>query len=153
MELEQNRFKLDPKSTSHGEHKLLERLQSGYQKLKGEIHKVVVGQDEVIDAVLSAVLAGGHCIVQGVPGLAKTLLVHAISDAMDLTFNRIQFTPDLMPSDITGTDIIEENRETGRRSYRFLKGQFLLMSFLPTRSTVHLPKHRRLCCRPCRKGK
>jgi MoxR-like ATPase len=122
MELEQSRFKLEPKSTGHGEHKLLERLQIGYKKLKREIHKVVVGQDEVIDGVLGAVLAGGHCIVQGVPGLAKTLLVHTISDALDLTFNRIQFTPDLMPSDITGTDIIEENRETGRRSYRFLKG-------------------------------
>lgn len=122
MELGQSRSELETKSTSQSEQNLLERLQLGYKKLKEEIHKAVVGQDEVIDAVLSAVLAGGHCIVQGVPGLAKTLLVHAISDAMDLSFNRIQFTPDLMPSDIIGTDIIEENRETGHRSYRFLRG-------------------------------
>ncbi|MCF7975354.1 MAG: MoxR family ATPase [Phycisphaerae bacterium] len=104
------------------EQQLLQRLQEGYQKLKGQIHQAVIGQDEVIDAVLCCILSGGHCIVQGVPGLAKTLLVHSLSEALDLTFNRIQFTPDLMPSDITGTDIIEEDRQTGRRSYRFLKG-------------------------------
>ncbi len=102
--------------------KMLERLQHGYKTLKEQIHKVIVGQDEVIDAVLCSILAGGHCMVQGVPGLAKTLLVHSISEALDLKFSRIQFTPDLMPSDITGTDIIQEDKQTGHRSYRFLKG-------------------------------
>ena len=100
----------------------LEQLQQGYTKLKAEIHKAVVGQEEVVDAVLCAILAGGHCMVQGVPGLAKTLLVHSISEAMNLSFNRIQFTPDLMPSDITGTDIIQENKQTGHREYQFLRG-------------------------------
>ncbi len=121
MELEKTQPHAEPSRTS-GQQQLLQRLQEGYQKLKEQIHQAIVGQDEVIDAVLCCILSGGHCMVQGVPGLAKTLLVHSISEAMDLTFNRIQFTPDLMPSDITGTDIIEEDRQTGHRSYRFLKG-------------------------------
>ena len=122
MGLEQTQVNTASPKQMPDEQKLLERLQNGYQKLKEQIHLAVVGQDAVIDAVLCCVLSGGHCMVQGVPGLAKTLLVHSISEALDLTFNRIQFTPDLMPSDITGTDIIEEDRQTGHRSYRFLKG-------------------------------
>ncbi len=106
-----------PESTEH-----LERLQGGYARLKKQIHAVIVGQDAVIDSVLCCMLSGGHCIVQGVPGLAKTLLVHSIADALDLSFNRIQFTPDLMPSDITGTDIIQEHPETRQRSYEFVRG-------------------------------
>jgi len=102
--------------------KLMERLQNGYAELKEQIHHVIVGQDEVIDSVLSCMLAGGHCLVQGVPGLAKTLLVHSISEALNMRFNRIQFTPDLMPSDITGTDIIQEDPETHQRRYEFIKG-------------------------------
>lgn len=101
---------------------IADRLQGGFNKLKKQIHNVIVGQDEVIDAVICSMLAGGHCIVQGVPGLAKTLLVHSISEALDVSFNRIQFTPDLMPSDITGTDIIQENVDTRQRSYEFIKG-------------------------------
>lgn len=101
---------------------LLARLQAGYVNLKRQIHKVIVGQDEIIDSVLCCMLAGGHCIVEGVPGLAKTLLVHSISDALRLKFNRIQFTPDLMPSDITGTDIIQEDPESRQRRYEFVKG-------------------------------
>ncbi|NLX07688.1 MAG: MoxR family ATPase [Phycisphaerae bacterium] len=102
--------------------KLMERLQNGYAELKEQIHHVIVGQDEVIDSVLSCMLAGGHCLVQGVPGLAKTLLVHSISESLNMRFNRIQFTPDLMPSDITGTDIIQEDPETHQRRYEFIKG-------------------------------
>ena len=101
---------------------VLDRLHAGYRTLKEEIHKAIVGQDEVIDAVLCAMLAGGHCMVQGVPGLAKTLLVKSIADAMRLEFNRIQFTPDLMPSDITGTEIIQDNPESGHRQYEFMRG-------------------------------
>ena len=101
---------------------LLEQLQQGLADLRQEIHKLIVGQDDVIDAVLSCILAGGHCLVQGVPGLAKTLLVQALSDAMDLQFNRIQFTPDLMPSDITGTEIIAEDPRTGHKGFTFVKG-------------------------------
>lgn len=101
---------------------LVARFQAAYKDLKTEIHKMIVGQDGVIDAVLGCMLAGGHCLVQGVPGLAKTLLVHSISEVLDLRFSRIQFTPDLMPSDITGTDIIEEDAETHHRRYRFIHG-------------------------------
>ena len=101
---------------------LLMRLQKGYAQLKEQIHQVIVGQDEVIDSVVCCMLSGGHCLVQGVPGLGKTLLVHTISEALALSFNRIQFTPDLMPSDITGTDIIQEDPQTRQRSYEFVKG-------------------------------
>ena len=101
---------------------LVARLNDGYRQLTGQIHQVIVGQDGVINAVLSCMLAGGHCLVQGVPGLAKTLLVHSIADALHLSFKRIQFTPDLMPSDITGTDIIQEDAETHQRRYEFIQG-------------------------------
>jgi len=98
------------------------RFQKGYAALKARIHEVIVGQDEVIDMTLCCMLAAGHCLVQGVPGLAKTLMMHSISQSLEMTFNRIQFTPDLMPSDITGTDIIQEDQETRQRSYEFVKG-------------------------------
>ena len=101
---------------------LMGRLHTGYVNLKQQIHSVIVGQDEVIDSVIYCMLAGGHCIVQGVPGLAKTLLVHSISETLRLKFNRIQFTPDLMPSDITGTDIIQEDPQSRQRRYEFVKG-------------------------------
>ncbi|MBM4086083.1 MAG: AAA family ATPase, partial [Planctomycetes bacterium] len=87
-----------------------------------EIHKVVIGQEEVIDLMLTAMFSRGHCLVIGVPGLAKTLLVSTISKVLKLQFSRIQFTPDLMPSDITGTEIIEEDVTTGKRNFRFVKG-------------------------------
>jgi MoxR-like ATPase len=92
------------------------------QAILGEIKKVIVGQDHVIEELLIALLARGHCLLVGVPGLAKTLLISTLADVLDLNFKRIQFTPDLMPSDITGTDILEEDPETGRRRYRFLQG-------------------------------
>ena len=101
---------------------LTERLQKGYADLKEQIHNVVVGQDEVLDSLLCCMLAGGHCIVMGVPGLAKTLMVHSVSEALKMRFNRIQFTPDLMPSDITGTDIIQEDPESRQRRYEFVHG-------------------------------
>ena len=87
-----------------------------------EIKKVIVGQDAVIEELLIALLAQGHCLLVGVPGLAKTLLVSTLSDVLHLSFNRVQFTPDLMPSDITGTDLLEEDPETRQRRYRFLRG-------------------------------
>jgi MoxR-like ATPase len=92
------------------------------EAILGEIKKVIVGQDRVIEELLIALLARGHCLLVGVPGLAKTLLISTLADVLDLNFNRIQFTPDLMPSDITGTDILEEDPETGRRRFRFLQG-------------------------------
>ena len=95
----------------------IDQLVKHYQDLKNEIHKVIVGQDEVVDQVLISIFSKGHCLLVGVPGLAKTLLVNTISDCLGLSFNRIQFTPDLMPSDIVGSEILDENRE-----FKFVKG-------------------------------
>jgi MoxR-like ATPase len=110
------------KSRGIDESQLMARLHKGYANLKRQIHRVIVGQDKVIDPMLCCMLAGGHCIVQGVPGLAKTMMVHSVSDAMRLSFNRIQFTPDLMPSDITGADIIQRDPQSKKRKYEFVKG-------------------------------
>ncbi|HEX5131905.1 MAG TPA: MoxR family ATPase [Candidatus Krumholzibacteria bacterium] len=91
-------------------------------RLRTEIGKVIVGQDQVIEELLIALFAGGHCLLVGVPGLAKTLLISTVAQALDLKFSRIQFTPDLMPSDITGTEILEEDAASRKRSFRFIKG-------------------------------
>ncbi len=100
----------------------VQRCEQSYNRLRDELSKVIVGQDEVIEQVLIAIFARGHALLEGVPGLAKTLLVSSLAEAMHLSFKRIQFTPDLMPSDVTGTEIIQENLETGRREYTFLPG-------------------------------
>jgi MoxR-like ATPase len=92
------------------------------QRLLTELHKVIIGQDDVIELLLAALFARGHCLLVGVPGLAKTLMISTLAKVLKLNFNRIQFTPDLMPSDITGTDILEEDQATGKRSFRFVKG-------------------------------
>ncbi len=101
---------------------LLERVAEVAQKLRDEIEKQIVGQHDVVEGLLTALLANGHALLVGVPGLAKTLLISTLAEALDLDFNRIQFTPDLMPTDITGTEVIEEDRSTGRRVFRFVKG-------------------------------
>jgi MoxR-like ATPase len=101
---------------------LFEQLVDVKRELMAEIGKVIVGQKEVIEAMLVAMFSGGHCLFIGVPGLAKTLLVSTTARALGLDFSRIQFTPDLMPADITGTEVIQENRETGERSMRFIEG-------------------------------
>jgi MoxR-like ATPase len=95
----------------------LDSLVKKYQELKSEIHKVIIGQDDVVDQVLISIFSKGHCLLVGVPGLAKTLLVSTISDVLGLSFKRIQFTPDLMPSDIIGSEILDENRQ-----FKFIKG-------------------------------
>jgi MoxR-like ATPase len=97
-----------------------ERVAEGRQRILGELRKVIVGQDEVVEQVLLALFTGGHCLITGVPGLAKTLLIKTLADILDLEFKRIQFTPDLMPSDITGTEILDEG--DGGRRLRFVKG-------------------------------
>ena len=97
-----------------------ERVQQGRTRILTELRKVIVGQDEVVDQVLMALFTGGHCLITGVPGLAKTLLIKTIAEILDLSFKRIQFTPDLMPSDITGTEILEEQH--GSRTLRFAHG-------------------------------
>lgn len=100
----------------------VDTLQQSLAELEAEIARVIVGQREVVRQLMVAVACGGHCLLRGVPGLAKTLLVKTLAQSLDLRFNRIQFTPDLMPSDITGTDVIEEDRSTGRREARFIRG-------------------------------
>ena len=99
-----------------------ERLTKVYQRMTGHLGRVIVGQNEVLKQVLIALFCQGHCILEGVPGLAKTLMISSIAQLMSLTFKRIQFTPDLMPSDITGTEILEEEEGTGRRRMKFVKG-------------------------------
>jgi len=101
---------------------LLDQLASARRALVDQIGRRIVGQHEVVDNLVAALLAGGHALLVGVPGLAKTLLVQTVSEALDLTFNRVQFTPDLMPSDITGTELLEEDHATGRRFFKFAKG-------------------------------
>jgi len=100
----------------------VQRCQQAYQTIRKELAKVIIGQDEVIEQVLVAIFARGHALLEGVPGLAKTLLVSSIAESLHLTFKRIQFTPDLMPSDVTGTEVIQEDPETGKRRYQFLPG-------------------------------
>ncbi|NQV73142.1 MoxR family ATPase [bacterium] len=100
----------------------VEELHAGYKTLANEVGKVIVGQEHIIQQIFISMICRGHALLVGVPGLAKTLLIHTIADVMDLDFSRIQFTPDLMPSDITGTEIIEEDATTGRRQFKFVKG-------------------------------
>jgi len=100
----------------------VERFAESYRRIVDELGKVIVGQRQVLREMLVAMLSGGHCLLVGVPGLAKTLAVHTLADTLSLTFNRVQFTPDLMPADITGTEVIQEDKATGSREFRFLQG-------------------------------
>ena len=100
----------------------LKQLLSKLSQLKSEIQKVIVGQDDILEELIVALLAGGHCLLEGVPGLAKTLMVRTLSQALNLSFRRIQFTPDLMPTDIIGTEILEEDHATGKRFFKFNEG-------------------------------
>jgi len=100
----------------------IDAMQESYRAMRSEIAKVIVGQDRVVEEMLIALFAGGHVLLEGVPGLAKTLLISSLSRVLDLSFNRIQFTPDLMPSDITGSEILEEDHGTGHRSFKFVQG-------------------------------
>jgi MoxR-like ATPase len=102
--------------------RLLVRFGEAYSSLRSETSKVIIGQERVIDELLSALFAGGHCLLVGVPGLAKTLMISTVAACLGLKFSRIQFTPDLMPSDIMGTEVLEEDKASGRRVFRFLKG-------------------------------
>ena len=106
----------------HDDVRQLQRLQGAVSALRTQVARRIVGQEEAVDGILTAILAGGHALLIGVPGLAKTLMVQTVAEALQLSFNRVQFTPDLMPSDITGTEIIEEDLTTGRRAFRFVHG-------------------------------
>ncbi|MFZ4984803.1 MAG: AAA family ATPase [Blastocatellia bacterium] len=110
------------KAEKIGDDELLEKMIAAREGLLREIRKAIIGQDEVVEQVLISLFVGGHSIITGVPGLAKTLLVKTISSVLDLSFKRIQFTPDLMPADITGTEVIEEDRTTGKRVLQFIRG-------------------------------
>ena len=111
-----------PTSQSLGDVELLERLASARRDLLSQVARRIVGQADVLDGILTAIFSGGHALLVGVPGLAKTLMVQTVAETLDLKFSRIQFTPDLMPSDITGTEIIDEDRTTGKRAFRFVPG-------------------------------
>ncbi|MCJ7554026.1 MAG: MoxR family ATPase [Ignavibacteriaceae bacterium] len=109
-------------SKSADDVQLVQQLKEKVNNIKLEIAKVIIGQDEIIDQLLISLLSKGHCLLVGVPGLAKTLLIKTLAEVMDLKFSRIQFTPDLMPSDITGTEILDEDQTTRRRNFRFIPG-------------------------------
>jgi MoxR-like ATPase len=100
----------------------IERLNDGYRRIRKEMAKAVVGQQRVLEELLIAIFARGHCLLVGVPGLAKTLMIRTLADSLNLSFSRIQFTPDLMPSDITGTEVLQEDKATGQRMFKFLHG-------------------------------
>ena len=110
---------LDPQER---EAQAIQGLANAYSRMRQEIGKVIIGQQEIVDQLLIALFSRGHCLLVGVPGLAKTLLVSTISQILQLSFRRIQFTPDLMPSDITGTDVLQDDPETGRRTFQFMQG-------------------------------
>jgi MoxR-like ATPase len=101
---------------------LVESFQAAMARIRSEVGKVIIGQDDVVESLLITLLVGGHCLITGMPGTAKTLLVRTLAQALGLTFKRIQFTPDLMPTDVTGTDILEEDVSTGHRSWTFVPG-------------------------------
>ncbi|MHB8838711.1 MAG: AAA family ATPase, partial [Gemmatimonadaceae bacterium] len=101
---------------------LLDRLKVAHRQIADEIGRRIIGQHDIVDSMVSAILAGGHVLLIGVPGLAKTLLIQTIAETLDMQFSRVQFTPDLMPSDITGTELLEEDHGTGKRSFKFSKG-------------------------------
>src|SRR5216117_689576 len=111
-----------PLPAPSGDVELLERLAGARKDLLAQVSQRIVGQREVLDGILTAIFSGGHALLVGVPGLAKTLMVQTVAEALELKFSRIQFTPDLMPSDITGTEIIEEDVATGKRGFRFVRG-------------------------------
>src|SRR5258708_17531649 len=111
-----------PLPAPSGDIELLERLAGARRDLLAHVGQRIVGQKDVLDGILTAIFSGGHALLVGVPGLAKTLMVQTVSEALDLKFARIQFTPDLMPSDITGTEIIEEDATTGKLGLRLVRG-------------------------------
>jgi MoxR-like ATPase len=117
-------FNVETTSVEHagGDVAAVERLAAGYTRMVDQLGRVIVGQRGVVEELLIAMLAGGHALLVGVPGLAKTLMVRTVAETLDLSSNRVQFTPDLMPADITGTEVIQEDKTTGTRTFRFLQG-------------------------------
>ncbi len=122
----------------------IHRLAEAREKILGQLSQIIVGQQAVIDELLITLFSRGHCLLEGVPGLAKTLMISTLARTLNLSFSRVQFTPDLMPADITGTEVIEENRSTGRGNAASWKVHYSPMSFWPTRSIERLPRPKRL---------
>lgn len=120
--MEPTESRIDEKTQEPDDLDVVVRLKEGRQKVLHELKKVIVGQDDVIEEILIALFAGGHCLITGVPGLAKTLLIKTVSDILQLNFKRIQFTPDLMPADVVGTEVVQRDTSTGRRTLNFVKG-------------------------------
>src|ERR671923_77804 len=112
----------EPWPRIEGDLSAIERLNDGYRRIRKEMSKVIVGQERVLEELLIAIFARGHCLLVGVPGLAKTLMIRTLADALNLSFSRIQFTPDLMPSDITGTEVLQQDKATGQNAFKFLHG-------------------------------
>ncbi|MBN8525517.1 MAG: AAA family ATPase [Planctomycetes bacterium] len=111
-----------PAASSASGAEVVARIKAGRERILSEVRKAIIGQEQVVDDVVTSFFAGGHCLITGVPGLAKTLLIASLGKAMDLNFRRVQFTPDLMPADITGTEVLEEDRTTGQRAMSFRQG-------------------------------
>jgi MoxR-like ATPase len=111
-----------PPQPGGGDVEAIKKLKAAYEGLKREMHRVIVGQERVLDELLTCIFSRGHALLVGVPGLAKTLMIRTLSQTLSLSFNRIQFTPDLMPSDITGTEVIDVDKSTGARAFRFIRG-------------------------------
>ena len=109
---------------------MLEKLRSAHKQMRAEIGKIIIGQENVLDQLLMAIFCRSHALLVGVPGLAKTLMVSTLAQALDMSFKRIQFTPDLMPSDITGTEVIQDDPVTRQRAFKFLPGPILPWSSL-----------------------
>ncbi len=126
------------------------QLRELYEAICQEMGKVIIGQSDVIEQLLICILSRGHALLMGVPGLAKTTIVNSLAQVMSLEFNRIQFTPDLMPSDITGTDILQETDQPGRRAFVFIKARSSRTSCSRTRSTAPRPKPKAPCSKRCR---
>ena len=119
-------------------------------RLRDELGRAIIGQQAVVQEILIAFFAGGHVLLRGVPGLAKTLLIKTLAQAVHLKFNRVQFTPDLMPSDIIGTEVIEEDRVSGRREIRFIPGPIFANVILADEINRTPPRRKRRCSRRCR---
>ncbi len=132
----------------------MRKLKSAFDNIKQQLSRVIVGQDQVIEELLIALFSRGHCMLEGVPGLAKTLMISTLSQCLSLDFSRIQFTPDLMPSDITGTDVIEENPATGTFELQVpARARCSPTSSSPTKSTARRRRRRPPCSKPCRSGR
>ena len=132
----------------------VDQIHADYQKFRAELGETIVGMEDVIEQLTIAMICRGHCILQGMPGLAKTLLISQMGKLLDLSFNRIQFTPDLMPADITGSEVLQEDRSTGKRvSFGLSKAQFSATYYWLTRSIERHPKARVRCSKRWKSGR